>query len=467
MHLRQELIALFSTFVQFEDDRFSSWATDARLRRHMQQYLSTQRLSMQHLSVQNLSVQNLSVQNFSTPGQNRDLSHSDLSHSEGEWTLYWHQRWVQSDSPSSNSLPLGHLTAYLQESCYWAASQTLRKVANVPLAAQYGLSDYFQIAIAKVETVLKQFNPDRGTRLKNFAHLAFSSLLRDYLRQRQDVALCTNLGLLRRTSKKRFLEALEQVGLSSGEIAQYRLAWTCFNALYDRSLQNPSQSVSLPSAQAPSGIQQFSNLDPELSLAISQLYNRERHSQIDRTAPECQPETLERWLNQCAAWVRSYLYPSVESLNRPLLGEETDTDFQESLADPQGESFLAALIAQEDLQERQRQREHLHQAIATRLATLEPQSQEILRLYYQQGLTQQQMMQYLQMSQATVSRRLTKARETLLLKIVEWSQEQLNISPTPNLIKDMSAALEEWLGVYYGQPNPVSSSPSAGKERVS
>ncbi|OUC14170.1 MAG: hypothetical protein B0A82_13870 [Alkalinema sp. CACIAM 70d] len=435
MHLRQELIALFSTFVQFEHDRFSTWATDARLRRHMQQSLEA--------------------------GQ----SHKAL-YSEAGWALYWHQRWLQDNSPTPASLPLGHLTAYLQEACYGAASQTLRKVANAS-GVQYGLSDYFQIAVAKVQTVLKQFNPDRGTSLKNFGHLAFSSLLRDYLRQRQDVALCTNLGLLRRTSKKRFLEALEQVGLSSGEIAQYRLAWTCFNAFYDRSLQNPSQSVSLQSAQASSGIQQFSSLDPELSLAISQLYNRERHSQIDRSAPECQPETLERWLNQCAAWVRSYLYPPVESLNRPLLGEETDTDFQESLADPQGESFLAVLIAQEDLQERQRQREHLHQAIATRVATLEPQSQEILRLYYQQGLTQQQMMQSLQMSQATVSRRLTKARETLLLKIVEWSQDQLNISPTPNLIKDMSAALEEWLGVYYGQPNPVSSSPSAGKERVS
>ncbi|MGI0493753.1 sigma-70 family RNA polymerase sigma factor [Alkalinema pantanalense CENA528] len=442
MHLRQELIALFSTFVQFEDDRFSTWATDARLRRSMQ-----------------------SMQQSLEASQRREACHS-----EAGWALYWHQRWLQGNAPTPAPLPLGHLTAYLQESCYWAASQTLRKVANAS-GVQYGLSDYFQIAIAKVQTVLKQFNPDRGTSLKNFGHLAFSSLLRDYLRQRQEVALCTNLGLLRRTSKKRFLEALERVGLSAQEIAQYHLAWLCFNVLYGQALSSPSQSSPSQSSPAQSGIQQFTTLDPHLAIAITQLYNRERHNPldlpIDRSAPECQPETLERWLNQCANWVRSYLYPPVESLNRPLLGEETGTDFQDSLADPQDESALAVLIAQEDLQERQHQREHLHQAIAARLAILDPQSQDILRLYYQQGLTQKQMMQQLQMSQATVSRRLTKARETLLLKLVEWSQEQLNISPTPNLIKDMSAALEEWLGVYYGRPNPVSSSPTAGKERVS
>lgn len=377
---------------------------------------------------------------FRSYSQHESASALESRSLERFWALYWCQCWHQGDA-----LAEGHLAAYLQEPCYWAAQQIVRKFTSV----QFGVADYCQMGMAEMHTVLKGFKPDRGASLKTFANLAFPSLLKDQLRQRQEANLCSNLSLLRRVSKKRLLEALRQAGLSPAAIAQTQLAWLCFNALYV-----PTQT----------GTNQLPTVERSLWVAITNLYNTERRKQLESSVPEANPETMARWLNQCATWVRAYLYPSVGSLNVPKVGLESGGERQDDLTDPLQESLLTALVLQEDDQERQEQWTQLHSAIVAALAQLTAESQILLRLYYQQGLTQQQMMQQLQMSQATVSRRLTKAREALLLALVQWSQQRLNKVTTPNQIKDMSAALDEWLGVHYGVLSPDSSGGTAGKE---
>lgn len=417
MRPRQKLIDLFSAFVQFEGDRFHGWLVDVGLRRSMQRLLSA------------------------LPQSTREATSTD----ETFWALYWHQHWMQEQEGHTPSIALGHLSAYLQEPCYWAADRTLRKLRD----SQYQLSDCFQMAIADVRTVLKRFKPDRGANLKTFANIAFPGLLTERLRQQHEADLCTNLGLLRRVSKRRFVEALRQAGLSASAIAHYQLAWVCFNALYV-----PQQTGTKPLPQ----------VNNHLWQATTTLYNTERRNQLDSAIPDCNPELMERWLNQCAGWVRTYLYPPLESLNVPKSGLESKEEWQDDLTDPLHESLLTQLINQEIEQERQVQQSQVREAIETALNSLDNPSQTLLRLYYQQGLTQQQIMEQLQMSQSTVSRRLTKARESLLMAFVKWSQEALHTSPTPDLIQDMSAALEEWLGVHYGVLNPDSSSETADKE---
>jgi len=53
------------------------------------------------------------------------------------------------------------------------------------------------------------------------------------------------------------------------------------------------------------------------------------------------------------------------------------------------------------------------------------------------------------MKQYTVSRRLTKSRETLLQALAQWSQQTLHISLTSNVLKNISAVLDELLQNYY------------------
>ncbi|MFN6497050.1 MAG: sigma-70 family RNA polymerase sigma factor [Nostoc sp. DedQUE01] len=357
------------------------------------------------------------------------LEHSSSAlKSENFWGLYWYKQWHS----GFNKLARMHLLAYLQEPCYWVASKTVAKFT----LSQYLLADYFQMAIAEVETILKDFNPEKSSSLKAYAIMAIPSRLKDILRQRREADICTNWALLRKVSKKLLSEALSEAGLSQSAVAQYRLAWTCFKELYTQN--------------QPGGTSQLPEPNHQLWEAIANLYNHQRQSQITQPTEQRNAQTIEQWLTQTALYVRAYLFPSVKSLNAFKQNDDTTITFD--LPDPSSNSPMADMIAEEDVQNRQNQISQMSGVLLKALQSLDVQSQEVLKLYYEQGLTQQQIVQQLQMSQPTVSRKLVKGRESILAALIKWSQD-LNISVNSNQIKDMSLALEEWLRNQYGEYN--------------
>ncbi len=394
MRSRQSLLEIFSTFLQFEGDRVSNWAIDARLKRRMQQCL-------------NESPNPETSANF--------------------WALYWYKIWQ--DDRANYPHSLAHLIAYLQETCYWSAQKTMISFALM----QYTLPDCFQVAIAKVQKILNGFNPQQGFSLKNYASAIFASTIRDTLRQRQEVDICTNWALLRKVSQKRLVESLQNAGLSAETIANYTLAWSCFKSLYVPTQETATRKLPRP--------------DQATWAAIAQRYNADRSP----ASPVAQPETLEKWLNRCAQAARSYLNPHLVSINTPKSGQDTG-ELLDDVPESPRESLLADLIADEDDQTRHDQRSQLNQILEAAIGQLDPELQTILHLYYQERCTQQQMAQQLEVKQYTVSRRLTKAREQLLKQIAIWSQDALHISLTSALLQSMSLVIEEWLQQHY-QPN--------------
>lgn len=390
MRSRQSLLEIFSTFLQFEGDRVSTWAIDARLRR-----------SMQHCLQQSDHVETAS--NF--------------------WALYWYKVWQdEGNHPHS----FAHLTAYLQETCYWSAQKTMTNFA----LTQYTLPDCFQVAISKVQKILSGFNPQQGFSLQNYASAIFASTIRDTLRQRQEVDICTNWALLRKVSQKRLIESLQNAGLSAETIATYTLAWSCFKSLYVPTQETATRKLPRP--------------DAATWAAIEQRYNADRHSSL----PKAKPETLEKWLNVCAQAARSYLNPNLVSINTPKSGQDTG-ELLDDVPESSRESLLADLISDEEDQTRQDQRSQLNQILEAAIAQLDPELQAILHLYYRENCTQQQMAERLDIKQYTVSRRLTKVREQLLKKLALWSQETLHISLTSALLQSMSLVMEEWLQQHY------------------
>lgn len=417
MRSRQGIVELFSSFLQLEGDRFRLWVTDPALRRSIE---ATLRQVMQ------------------------------VEASENFWALYWHKLWqAQSSKPAQSrdqaqtqtagqQRARSHLIAYVQEPCYWAAQKTSTRFSNL----QYGLADCFQIAIAQVDKVLKGFDSQQGFSFKNYASATLSSLIRETLRQRQEMDICTDWALLRKLSQKRLTEALLAAGLSTETIDAYLLAWTGFKTLYI-----PQQAT---------GTRKLPKPEPQTWAAIAQLYNQQRLSQgINLTAS---PTELEKWLLSCARAGRAYLYPTLVSIHTPRPGQESG-ELLDQLADLSHDSLLADFIAEEESQTRQTQQMQVGQILTAAIDQLDAQSQTLIQLYYQEGLTQQQMAERLDMKQYTVSRRLTRARETLLLALARWSQDTLHISPTVNLLNHTSAALEEWLMTHYRRsevPNSVS-----------
>ncbi|HEY9621295.1 MAG TPA: sigma-70 family RNA polymerase sigma factor [Crinalium sp.] len=393
MQSRKNLIDIFSTFAQLTDDRFSRWVTDTNLRRNIKTYL-------QH------------------PDALTDLDSVDWF-----WVKHWYQEWCAGVSGFAQ----GHLSAYLQETCYWAAHKMLASSINLP----YKLSDCFQMAIADLPNVLKGYSPSQGASLKTYASISFSNTIRDNLRQRQETNSRTDWGLLRKVSQRQLMEALESEGLSAENIASYRLAWTCFKTCYAPSEVSNTRRLSRPEAATWE--------------AIATLYNQQRSRQLAADAPAATPELIETWLKRAAGRIRAYLNPQMTSLNIAKFDESSSGELLDDLTDLSGESPLMVLMAEEDWQERQTQRSQINDILMAALQGLDPQTQRLIDLYYREGLTQQQLAEKLDVKQYTVSRRLSSAKEALLRSLARWSQETLHITLTSPVVKQMSIVLEEWL----------------------
>lgn len=395
MTLRHTLEDIFSTFVQFVDDQFQGWMTDGRLRRSMQTRL-------------------------------REVNRSNPeTTSETFWMLYWYRVW----QAEAGDLALDHLSAYLQETCYWVA----RKITVQISSSQHRLSDCFQIAIASLPKVLGRYNPDQGSSLKAYAGTSFGNTIRDTLRQQGEADRRTDWGLLRKVSQKRLQEALESVGLSAETRAVYVLAWQCFKTFCGPVVSPMTRQLPCPDSN---GWQ-----------AIANFYNIQRVKQLPFHTVEATPDTLETWLKACAQHIRIYIHPPVTSLNLPR-SEDSSGDLLDQLADDHPYP-LAKLISEETLLERQTQQSQVDGVLTDAILQLSPQVQHLIELYYSGLLTQQQIAAQLDMRQYTVSRRLSSAKESLLLAIASWSQETLHIDLTSAVLKDMSIILEEWLQARY------------------
>ncbi len=390
---RQGIVKIFSTFIQFDGDRFAHWAIDSRLHRNMTKLLAT-------------------------------TSSSEAS--ENFWVIYWHKAWQN----RPGGIAQQHLSAYLQEVCFWATNKTIFGFTST----QYTVADCFQIAIARVDKVLKGFNPHQGCSLKNYAQITFSNLIRELLRQRREIDICSDWALLRKLSQKRLEQSLKNAGLPTKTIEKYLLAWNCFKILYVPNRASSTRRLTKPSK--------------EIWLAIAQLYNRERTTQLCDPGEKVSEETLEIWLLACVRATRAYLYPNVTSLNQPRPGYDSG-EIMDTLSGEIDDSLLTEIITDEEVQERDRRQAEMSKVLITAIDTLKPEEQKLLELYYAQKSTQAEIATELGTKQYNVSRKLARVRKSLLKSLAQWSKEKLHISLTSDVLKDISELLEEWLTGHY------------------
>ncbi len=397
MRSRQSIVEIFSAFIQFDFDRFSDWVSDPRLRRSINQCLDKEELK---------------------------------THSENFWAVYWHKRWCQKPSGIARE----HLIAYLQEACFWSTRKTISSFQST----QYSLADGFQIAIAGIDKVLKGFDSDRGFNLKSYASITFSNLIREILRQRQEIDICSEWSLLRKLSKKRLTESLQNAGLSPDIIEKYLLAWSCFNNLYVPERSSPTRKLSKP--------------NPETWKAIVNLYNQESKTQLSAASEIVTATTLEKWLLTSVKAARSYLYPNVTSINQPKPGYDSG-EIADSLVGEVDESLISEMIVAEEIQQRTQQQKQVNAVLLSALNQLKADERQLLELYYAQEMKQSEIAKELNTQQYNISRKLSRVRKSLLKYLAQWSKDTLHISLTSDVLNHISVIVEEWLDSHYKTQN--------------
>ncbi len=391
MRSRQGITELFTTFLQFDADRAIGWASDGRLRRNITNC----------------------QQKLSQPEESEDF-----------WVSYWYKEWQS----QTQNLATGHLSAYLQEVCYWAANKTATHFSS----GQYTLSDCFQAIATKTDKVLQGFKPNMGFNLKNYASAIFSSELKELLRQQKEVDISTDWRLLRKVTQKRLIESLENAGLNPQIVERYVLVWKSYQALYAPRKEKGTRKLSRP--------------DDAVWQSIAQLYNKERH-QLSQSGPECKGETAEKCLVACAKAVRAYLYPNMTSLNATT--GDNSGEFQDILPQLRQDSLLSEIEAQEEITERKSQQSKVSDVLVAAIGELDEQGQNIIKFYYQGELNQSQIAKQLGVKQYTISRKLSKCKDMLLIKLATWTKESMHISLDSSVLDYMSTVLEEWLQNYY------------------
>ncbi len=391
MQRRQGTVEVFSTFIKFDTERFSGWITDPKLRRSM----------------------------------NSRLEKSSNKDSYSFWGLYWYKIWEN----KPNSLAYSHLSAYLQESCYWAARKS-----SLNHSGHSSLSDYFQIAIAHLGKILNGFNPQHSSHLKSYAELSFERIIRDVLRVRREVDICSDWSLLHKVSRRRLIKSLKNMGLNNQNIESYVLAWECFEELYTSSNTE---------------IRQRRKPDNTVLEAIAKLYNTQRLTRgVD--SPAVNPSTIEKWLLSSARAVRNFLYPKMVSTDTPL-SDDGDATLLDMLPGDVETSLIAEVIEQEEAANSRNQQNQLNEVLNQAIAALDNQSQQLLQVYYSQQFTQTEIAKQLEIKQYKVSRLLSSIRKSLLKNLIQWSEETLHISLTSDVIASINISLEEWLKFHYSQ----------------
>ncbi len=389
MFPRQKITEKFSTFIQFDHDRFDRWLEDPRLKRSMKCH------------------------------QARLEQEQGDPATEIFWTIYWHQRWQNHPT----GIAQGHLYAHLQEPCYWSAQKLSKQFSTT----RFSLSDCFQAALSRLDKVLRNFKPELGVTLSTYASSAFSNAIRDALTQHREVEICSDWSLLRRVTRKRLREALQAAGHHTHPITPEEITWLNFKA------------ICFPQSYRLRHIYQLTQADWQ---AIAQAYNHQRkqHPHL----PEGNPAQIQIWLQTCAQHLRRYGSPIALSLNAYM---EESEEFLEQVADD--EHPLLDLMAQEEAQVRQRRQQEMARVLHEALQTLDAPTQDILALYYREQLKQKEIAEKFDTKQYTISRQISKARQTLLTALVQWSRSELHISLDPAVLNTISAFLEDWLQLQF------------------
>ncbi|MBW4668780.1 MAG: sigma-70 family RNA polymerase sigma factor [Cyanomargarita calcarea GSE-NOS-MK-12-04C] len=277
MNKREDIIQKFSTFLSFGDknnSKYLFWQTDLKLERQMR-----------HIAESNLGTQADFWARYFLKIAKGIFSTQEMRTGENN-----------SEMTFSSVMAGKHLSAYLQEACFWTAQKLYQHF--IFLRHKYSIEEYFQISNSVANPpikILKNFNLEYSqANIEGYAKTAIIRAVKNKIYQQDVEAKRTKFsgyGLLKDLSKKELKESLESAAINQEQINLYCLVCQCFDEIYQASDGFSGRSLSAPNQKQ---LQE-----------IALCYNQ-RCSQLNFNANLATEETIQEMLTICIKLAREY-----------------------------------------------------------------------------------------------------------------------------------------------------------------
>lgn len=305
-----------------------------------------------------------------------------------------------------NKLPKLHISAYLDDTCYWLGVKTHQKVRNY----DYTWLDCFQIAriiVNQSDSLVNTYQSERSS-FKTYAKLKLETHLLEVLHFNHEIEKYSPLGLLRKISKKKLQESLLNQGILPENFNKYLLALNILKLFYQPQKANGSKSLSWLK-------------ENELIFLVKKYNQKSNQSPI-------KPKDLESILLFCVDAIRSYAKPkftSVEELTQDLPDELIADDLWET------ESNLS-------------QWQEIKSILITEYSQFKEDVKMIFDLIFGLNYSQTDVAKFLDYKPYKVSRLVSRHKEKLLQQVAK----QLNVNLTKQQLKEKAESLDDWLDWY-------------------
>ncbi len=382
MKKRRDLVELFSTFLQI-DDHYDAlgpcWEKSPRLASNMTKKIESEAIA-----------------------------------NEEFWAQYWLKATLKDSQTKSSARE--HLSAYLEEACYWTAIKIYQQLA----AYQLRRVDCFLMLREVAANPVKLFkNYDyKSSSVKTYSQFPLKSAVLDQVRKGRELDKYTWPALLRAVTKKRLKESLHKANLKEPEMSQCLLAWQCFRDKY------------VPTKAA--GSKQLQPPDQRQMDAIAAYYNQQYNPQ----ASTASAQEIQKLLELCVKVIQESSKTSFVSL-------------EHCISEP---AFISEdLIEEQDAVESEYHQ--INQVLSKAFAALPEAAQTLLKLWYGLGMTQSDLALALGIAQQyQVSRTVGKHKQFLLKPLAEWSQQTWEITLNSQQLGEMGKQLDGWLEEHCAAP---------------
>ncbi|NEO57980.1 MAG: sigma-70 family RNA polymerase sigma factor [Okeania sp. SIO3B5] len=328
---------------------------------------------------------------------------------------------------NKNKLEKEHLSAYLEESCYWLATQEL----NQQLAPiKWQELDCFQEArkiAAEPSKIFAKYN-FTDTSVITWAKRQIKHQVRQIAYVGKEFCKYATWSAPKYLSEKMLIEALQTKSNinTKKEIDSCTLAFKSYKAVYRSKPEKIGGKLAEPSKKQWEDIKNYYN-------KLCSRYNNKLSSDNSEPLEEITDfQQIKDTIIACEKVARGYCCTLEYVEKNSTLEKMISVNYPPQETESEEQKQIISVCLSE-------------------FSKLTPECQKLMQLYYGLNISQTEMSEIFGMHQSQICRKIKEREKKLLIALEKWCQANLEITPNEGIIEERRQFLKDWLKYYFQQ----------------